>query len=101
MAREAMEYDVVIVGGGPAGLAAAIRLKQLAAERKQIDTDQDRIRRNLQSVGQASDLGRQYIETLKKQEDRLSEIARQEKALEAEIAARRQSAEQIAQKLTF
>ena len=32
MSRESMQFDVVIIGGGPAGLAAAIRLKQLAAE---------------------------------------------------------------------
>ncbi len=35
MERESMEFDVVIVGGGPSGLACAIRLRQLAAERGQ------------------------------------------------------------------
>ena len=32
MERETMEFDVLIVGGGPSGSSAAIKLKQLAAE---------------------------------------------------------------------
>jgi hypothetical protein len=74
---------------------------QLDAEIKKIVNDQDRIRQNLQSVGQGSDLGRRYLDTLKSQEDRLAEINRTDTALESEIAARRQSAAELAQHLTL
>jgi hypothetical protein len=74
---------------------------QLDAELKKIGEDQERIRRNLQSVGQGSDLGRQYVETLRKQEERLADIARADQALEADIAAKRLAAEKLAGQLTF
>lgn len=74
---------------------------QLEAERKKIGEDQERIRRNLSSVGANSDLGRRYLESLKSQEERLAVIARSEQLLEAEIAARRTVAEEIAKGLSL
>jgi hypothetical protein len=74
---------------------------QLEAERKKIAEDQDRIRRNLQSVGQGTDLGRRYLDTLKTQEDRLAEITRTDQTLESELAAKQRSVEQLARQLTF
>jgi hypothetical protein len=74
---------------------------QLEAERKKIGEDQERIRRNLASVGANSDLGRRYLESLKSQEERLGVIARSEQLLEAEIAARRTVAEEIAKGLSL
>jgi hypothetical protein len=74
---------------------------QLEAEREKIGEDRDRIRRNLESVGQSSDLGRRYLDMLKAQEDRLAEINRDDRILDKEIAARRQTAEQLARQLTF
>lgn len=72
---------------------------RLDAERKRIGEDQERLRRNLSSVGASSDLGRRYVDTLKAQEDRLAEIARTEQTLDAEMAAKRQAAIEAARQL--
>jgi hypothetical protein len=80
---------------------ARAQRSQLDAERKKISEDQERIRRNLGSVGANSDLGRRYIEALKSQEERLAVIARSEQLLDAEIAARRNVAEEIAKGLSL
>ena len=74
---------------------------QLEVERKKIADDQNRIRQNLQSVGQGSDLGRRYLDTLKSQEDRLAEINGSDAMIENEIAAKRQLAEEFARHLTL
>ncbi len=74
---------------------------QLEAERKKIVDDQNRIRQNLQSVGQGSDLGRRYLDTLKSQEDRLTEIDKADAKLESDIAAKRQAAADLARRLSL
>ncbi len=70
-------------------------------ERKKIADDQERIRKNLASVGQSSDLGRRYLETLKAQEDRLAAIGAEEKKLDDDLAGKTRQAEEIAQALTL
>jgi len=80
---------------------ARAQRNQLEAERKKIGEDQERIRRNLGSVGSSSDLGRRYLDTLKTQEERLAVISRSEQLLDAEIAARRNVAEEIAKGLSL
>ncbi|RAI37527.1 hypothetical protein CH341_29480, partial [Rhodoplanes roseus] len=72
---------------------------RLDTERKRIGEDQERLRRNLQSVGAGTDLGRRYLDTLKAQEDRLAEIGRTEQTLDSETAAKRQAAVEIARQL--
>jgi hypothetical protein len=74
---------------------------QFEAEREKIVSDQERLRSNLQSVGQASDLGRRYLATLKAQEDRLGEIEKRDAALEKEIEAKRKAAEDAVRQLTL
>lgn len=81
--------------------AAHSRRVELEAERKKIGEDQERIRRNLSAVGQSSDLGRRYLDTLRMQEDRLIAIAAEDKSIGAQLTAKKRSAEDIARSLAL
>ena len=80
--------------------SATARRAEFAAEAKRIADDQTRIRQNLAAVGQSSDLGRRYVDALRKQEDRLAEIAAADKALQTEIADKRKAAEELTKTLS-
>jgi hypothetical protein len=100
-ASPALKDAAVKLGGIVADLnSAKARRAELAAESKRIADDQARIRQNLAAVGQNSDLGRRYVEALRKQEDRLAEIAAADKALETEIVDKRKAAEELAKNLS-
>ncbi len=77
------------------------RRRDLETQRKKIGDDQERIRRNLTAVGQGSDLGRRYLDNLKFQEDRLTAIDNEEKAIDADIVSKQKAAEETALALTL
>ncbi|MGF1621798.1 MAG: DUF4139 domain-containing protein [Rhodomicrobiaceae bacterium] len=74
---------------------------KLESETASIAQDQERIRKNFQTVGQGSDLGRRYLDTLRAQEDRLAEIRKEIEELDATIAAKQKEASDIARSLTL
>jgi hypothetical protein len=75
--------------------------KKLETERSKITGDQQRLRENLKSVGQGSDLGRRYLDTLNGQEDRLAAIASEDEGLEKLIAVKQKAAQELAQYLSL
>jgi hypothetical protein len=80
---------------------ATAQRAQLESERGKITEDQERIRENLKSVGPGNDLGKRYIDILKGQEDRLAVMAKQDRDAEADIAAKRKSAEDVARQINL
>lgn len=99
---DALKKAVAELGTVVSAINEAERDKgELDQEISSISRDQERIRENLGAVGQASDLGRRYLETLRTQEDRLAEIASEKARLDAEIAENRSKAVRIANALTL
>ncbi len=80
---------------------AKARREKLEAETAKITEDQNRLRENLKSVGQGSDLGRRYLDKLRAQEDRIAAIATEDEALEKLTAAKQKSAQELAQSLSL
>ncbi|MGD9920350.1 MAG: hypothetical protein AB7V13_02735 [Pseudorhodoplanes sp.] len=80
---------------------AKAQRSELDGEREKITSDQERVRSNLQAVGQGSDLGRRYLATLKTQEDRLAEIEKRDAALQKEIDGKVKAAEDAVRQLTL
>ena len=83
-------------------LAKLGSLRAVVAEREQavsrfegaqeeLEKDQQRLRDNLQAVGQGSDIGRRYMAKLSEQEDRVEKLARDITAAHAAVEAARQS----------
>jgi predicted nucleic acid-binding Zn-ribbon protein len=101
-AEEALKKAVADLGAVVAAINDAERKRsQLEKETATISDDQDRIRKNLTSVGQASDIGRRYLDTLRVQEDRIDAIRKELVTLDETIAAKRKEAADIAKRLTL
>jgi len=77
------------------------RKDEIDGERKKIGDDQERIRKNLASVGQGTDLGRRYLDLLKTQEDKLTAFSTEERKIDGDLAAANRKAEELAQALVL
>ena len=81
-------------------LAKAIRMKQqvtelvqrledLTKQKRDIEVGQERLRRNLNSVGRTSSLGRRYLKTMSQQEDQIEALGKQIDTTRAKLEAKR------------
>lgn len=66
--------------------ALQMQLSQVSQEQQTIFNDQERLRQNINSIPAGSDVAKRYLDELNKQEDRLTELAADRKALEKKLA---------------